>query len=265
MVVKIGTSTIAHQTGRLNIRRMELLCKILADLKNAGHEVLVVSSGAIGMGAGKLRLPGRPEDLPTKQAAAAVGQCEMMYTYDRLFALYSHTTAQVLLTAEDIRHKTRRNNVEATLFRLLALGAVPVINENDTVATEEIEAGIIGENDTLSAEVAIIARADLLVLLSDIPGLFTDDPNTNPGARLIPTVTEVTEEMLAHAGGAGSRFGTGGMYTKLLAARALQPHGIDMIITNGQRPECLYDAAAGLPVGTRFNFGSGARNEGKQG
>ncbi len=254
IVVKIGTSTIAHPTGQLNIRRVELLCKTLADLKNAGHQVLVVSSGAIGMGVGKLRLPGRPDDLPTKQAAAAVGQSEMMYTYDRLFSKYAHTVAQVLLTAEDINNGTRRKNVEATLFRLLELGAIPVINENDTVATVEIEAGVIGENDTLSAEVAVIAAADTLVLLSDIPGLFTADPHKDPSAKLIPLVTEITGEMMAGAGGAGSGLGTGGMYTKLLAAQMLQPHGIDMVITNGQNPECLYEVAAGVPVGTRFKF-----------
>lgn len=253
-VVKIGTSVIAHETGRLNIRRVELLCKTLADLKNAGHDVLLVSSGAIGMGVGKLRLPGRPQDLPGKQAAAAVGQCEMMYTYDRLFSKYSHTVGQVLLTAEDIRNDTRRHNVEATLFRLLELGAIPVINENDTVATVEIEAGVIGENDTLSAEVAISAKAELLVLLSDIPGLFTADPRKDANAKMIPVVTEITDELMARAGGAGTGLATGGMQTKLNAAKLLQPHGIDMVITNGQNPECLYEVVAGLPVGTRFAF-----------
>ena len=254
VVIKIGTSTITHSTGQLNIRRVELLCKVLADLKNAGHEVLVVSSGAIGMGAGKLHLPSKPEDIPTRQAAAAVGQCELMYTYDRLFSKYGHTVGQMLLTADDISHETRRHNVEATLFRLLELGAIPIINENDTVATAEIEGGEIGDNDTLSAEVAISAKADLLVLLTDIPGLFTCDPRQDENARLIPLVTSVTDEMLACAGGAGSGLGTGGMATKLQAAKLLEPQGIDMVITNGQNPECLYEVVAGRSIGTRFTF-----------
>jgi glutamate 5-kinase len=181
-----------------------------------------------------------------------------MYTYDRMFSKYGHTVGQVLLTAEDIRHEVRRHNVEATLFRLLELGAIPVINENDTVATEEIEAGVIGENDTLSAEVAVSVQADLLVLLTDIPGLFTADPRTDDTARLIPLVTELTDEMFAAAGGAGSGFATGGMRTKLLAAQVVQKHGIDMVITNGQNPECLYEVVAGAPVGTRFAFGDKA-------
>ena len=254
VVIKIGTSTVAHTTGQLNIRRVELLCKTVADLKNAGHEVLLVSSGAIGMGVGKLHLPGRPEDIPTRQAAAAVGQCEMMYTYDRLFVQYNHTVGQILLTAEDLKHDTLRHNVEATLFRLLELGVIPIINENDSVATAELEGGGIGDNDTLSAEVTVLARAELLVLLTDIPGLFTADPRHSEGARLIPLVTEVTEAMMEAAGGAGSSLASGGMRTKLEAARMLQPHGIDMVITNGQNPESLYEVLAGRNVGTRFAF-----------
>lgn len=254
VVIKLGTSTVAHATGQLNIRMVELLCKTLADIKNAGHQVLVVSSGAIGMGVGKLHLPGRPEDVPTRQAAAAVGQCELMYTYDRLFSKYNHTVGQMLLTADDIQHPERRQNVEATLFRLLELGAIPIINENDTVATAEIEGGVIGDNDTLSAEVAIIAKADLLVLLTDIPGLFTADPRQNEGAKLIPKVTEITDELRQLAGEAGSGLGTGGMRTKLQAAEMLEPHAIDMVITNGKNPESLYDVLAGMPVGTRFCF-----------
>lgn len=255
VVVKLGTSTVTHHTGQLNIRRVELLCKTLADLKNAGHEVLLVSSGAIGMGVGKLHLPGRPEDVPTRQAAAAVGQCELMYTYDRLFSKYGHTVGQMLLTAEDIAHKDRRKNVEATLFRLLELGAIPIINENDTVATAEIEGGEIGDNDTLSAEVAVSAKANLLVLLTDIPGLFTEDPRKNGDAKLIPLVTELTDELFSCAGGTGTQLASGGMRTKLEAAKILQKHKIDMVITNGQNPESLYEIVAGMPVGTRFKFG----------
>ena len=254
VVVKLGTSTVTHSTGQLNIRRVELLCKILSDLKNAGHQILVVSSGAIGMGVGKLHLSGRPDDIPGRQAAASVGQCELMYTYDRLFSKYNHTVGQLLLTADDINHTDRRKNVEATIFRLLDLGAIPIINENDSVATAEIEGGEIGDNDTLSAEVSIISKAELLVLLTDIPGLFTADPRKNKDAKLIPMVTEITEEMLLAAGDAGSGFATGGMRTKLAAAQMLQKENIDMVITNGQNPECLYEVVAGVPVGTRFSF-----------
>lgn len=257
VVIKIGTSTIAHATGQLNIRRVELLCKTLADLKNAGHEVLVVSSGAIGMGVGKLHLASRPDDIPTRQAAAAVGQCEMMYIYDSLFSKYNHTVGQILLTAEDIYHETRQQNLEATLFRLLELGAIPIINENDSVATAEIEGGEIGDNDTLSAHVAVFAKADLLVLLTDIDGLYTADPKKKKGAQLIPVVTDITGEILSLAGGAGSGLATGGMKTKLMAAQILQRHGIDMVITNGQCPECLYDIVEGKQTGTRFSFSKG--------
>lgn len=254
VVIKIGTSTITHATGQLNIRRVELLCKTLADLKNAGHELIMVSSGAIAMGVGKLRLSTRPEDIPGRQAAAAVGQCELMYTYDRLFSKYHHAVGQILLTAEDLRHNARRSNLEATLCRLMEWGSIPIINENDSVATAELEGGVIGDNDTLSADVAIFAKADLLVLLTDIPGLFTADPRREENARLIPLVTEITDELLARAGGAGTGFATGGMQTKLAAAQMLAPHHIDMVITNGQNPECLYDVLAGRPVGTRFAF-----------
>jgi len=252
-VVKIGTSTLAHAGGRLNIRRVELLCKVLSDIKNAGHQVVLVSSGAIGMGTGKLGLPGRPEDMPGKQAAAAVGQCELMYTYDRLFSQYSHVVAQILLTAEDIYHSVRSSHVHDTLERLLQWNVLPIINENDVVATDEI--GIqttIGENDTLSAIVARLLNADLLVLLSDIDGLYTADPRKHTDAALIPQVEELTPQILALAEGAGSALGSGGMATKLKAAKIVMDAGIDMIIANGEHPEILYDMMDGKAVGTRF-------------
>ncbi len=249
IVVKVGTSTLAHATGRLNIRHVEELVKVLSDLKNAGHQIILVSSGAIGMGVGKLNLPGKPADMPTKQAAAAVGQCELMYTYDRLFLQYSHTVAQVLLTGEDVDHPERRENFENTMERLLELGALPVINENDTIATAEIK---VGDNDTLGAIVACCVKADLLVLLSDIEGLYTADPRKNPEAKLIPVVEEVTPEIEALAGGVGSSLGTGGMATKLRAAKMVTAQGCDMVITNGEYPQRLYDIAQGKDVGTRF-------------
>ena len=249
IVVKVGTSTLAHSTGRMNIRHVEDLVKVLSDLKNAGHEMILVSSGAIGMGVGKLNLPGKPSDMPTKQAAAAVGQCELMYTYDRLFLQYNHTVAQILLTGEDLEHSERRENFENTMERLLELGSLPIINENDTVATAEIK---VGDNDTLGAIVARCVKADLLVLLSDIEGLYTADPRKDPSAKLIPVVEEVTPEIEALAGGVGSGLATGGMATKLRAAKMVAEVGCDMIITNGEHPEVLYDIAEGKAVGTRF-------------
>ena len=249
IVIKVGTSTLAHSTGLMNVRRVESLCSVLSDLKNAGHEVVLVSSGAIGMGIGKLSLGGRPSDIPTKQAAAAVGQCELMYTYDRLFSTYNHTVAQILVTAEDIAHEERKKNFENTLFRLLELHALPIINENDTVATREI---VIGDNDTLGAVVATAIHADLLVLLSDIDGLYTADPHTHNDAQLLPTVEEITAEIEAMTGGAGSALGTGGMATKLHAAHIATEGGVEMVIANGRDPAILYDIVEGKPVGTHF-------------
>lgn len=253
IVIKVGTSTLAHAGGRLNIRRVELLCKVLSDMKNAGCEIVLVSSGAIGMGVGKLGLVGRPEDMPGKQAAAAVGQCELMYTYDNLFAQYNHTVAQILLTADDIQDNRRRSYVHDTLDRLLSWGVLPVVNENDAVAIDEI--GIhttIGENDSLSAIVAKLVSADLLVLLSDINGLYTADPRIDPNATLIPQVDAITPEILSLAGGTGSALGSGGMATKLKAAQLATAAGIDMIIANGEDPEALYALLEGRNIGTRF-------------
>ena len=249
IVVKLGTSTLTHATGKLNIRRVELLCKVMSDLKNAGHELILVSSGAIAMGVGKLNMTRKPSDIPTKQALAAVGQCELMYIYDKLFSEYHHTVAQVLLTGADVEDQHRRMNFQNTLFRLLELGVLPVINENDTVATAEIK---VGDNDTLGGIVACSVGADLLVLLSDIEGLYTADPRKDPSARLIPTVEAVTPEIEALAGGKGSDLATGGMETKLRAAKMVTAQGCDMVITNGEHPERLYDIAEGKAVGTRF-------------
>lgn len=254
-VVKIGTSTLAHATGRLNIKRIEQLCKVLSDLKNAGHEIILVSSGAIGMGVGKLGLPARPRDVAGKQAAAAVGQCELMYTYDKLFSEYNHTVAQILLTADDLRHDDRHQNFENTMSRLLELSVLPIINENDTVATEEIE---IGDNDTLAAIVAQSIKADLLILLSDIDGLYTADPHKNADAQLISDVYALDEQIMALGGSAGSSLGTGGMATKLRAAQIATGAGCDMVIANGADPEALYSILDGKAVGTRFHASKGA-------
>lgn len=249
IAVKVGTSTLAHSTGHLNIRHVESLCKVLSDLKNAGNEIILVTSGAIGMGVGKLSLKERPSDMPTKQAAAAVGQCELMYTYDKLFSEYNHTVAQLLITAPDIEDSVRGENFRNTILRLLELDALPIINENDTVATEEIA---VGDNDTLSALVAKSCDADLLVLLSDIDGLYTADPRTDENAALIDEVTAITPEIIAIAGGKGSDLGTGGMATKIHAAQICMDAGIDMIIANGAEPDVLYDITEGKKTGTKF-------------
>ena len=249
IVVKIGTSTLAYATGQLNIRRVEALCKTMSDIRNAGHELILVSSGAIGMGVGKLGLRERPRDIPTKQAAAAVGQCELMYIYDKLFSEYHHTVAQLLITADNLTNETRHLNFTNTLTRLLELGVVPVINENDTVATEEI---VIGDNDTLAARVAQSVGAQLLILLSDIDGLYTADPHTDPKAKLLPVVRRVDEDIKKLAGVSSTTQGTGGMVTKLRAAEICMDCGCEMVIANGNNPAALYDIVEGKPVGTRF-------------
>ena len=252
IVVKIGTSTLAHASGHLNIRRVEHLCKVLSDIKNSGHQLIMVSSGAIGMGVGKMGLRERPRDIPTKQAAAAVGQCELMYIYDKLFGEYHHTVAQLLITGDDIRCEKRHLNFNNTLNRLLELGVLPIINENDTIATDEI---VIGDNDTLAAIVAESVHADLLILLSDIDGLYTADPHHDPNARLIPRVTKVDAEIMALAGVSSTKLGTGGMVTKLRAAEICLNCGSNMIIANGQNPDLLYDILDGKQVGTLFSEG----------
>ena len=249
IVVKIGTSTLAHPTGHLNIRRVEQLCKTMSDIKNAGHEVILVSSGAIGMGVGKLGLRERPKDIPTKQAAAAVGQCELMYTYDKLFSEYHHTVAQLLITGDDTKNAKRHQNFTNTLNRLLQLGALPIINENDTVATDEI---VIGDNDTLAAIVAQSIHADLLILLSDIDGLYTADPHKDPNAVLLHKVTKIDDTILNLAGVSSTTQGTGGMVTKLHAAQICLSCGCDMVIANGRTTTNLYDILDGKDVGTRF-------------
>ena len=250
IVIKIGTSTLAHPTGHLNIRRVEQLCKIMSDIKNAGHELILVSSGAIGMGVGKLGLRERPKDIPSKQAAAAVGQCELMYVYDKLFSEYHHTVAQLLITGDDTTNDTRRFNFTNTLNRLLELGALPVINENATVATDEI---VIGDNDTLAAIVARSVHADMLILLSDIDGLYTADPHTHPEAALLHHVARVDDHIREIAGISSSTQGTGGMVTKLHAADICLGCGCKMVIANGNNPGNLYDILEGKAVGTTFS------------
>lgn len=250
VVVKLGSSTLTHRTGRLNIRRVEQLVKNIADLHNAGHEIIIVSSGSIALGVAKLGLMERPKDTPSRQACAAVGQCELMYLYDKLFSDYGLTVAQVLLT-KYILIEDRRINVQNALERLIQQGVIPIVNENDTVAIDELELEV-GENDSLAATVASIAHADLLVIMSDIDGLYDSDPRQNENAELIPVVEEITDEIRALAGGAGTKLGTGGMITKINAAEIAVNSGIDMIILNGKNPDNLYYLFENGDLGTLF-------------
>lgn len=249
LVIKVGTSTLTHASGRIDIRHVESLVKTVSDLKNAGHELIMVSSGAIAMGVAKLGFASRPADMPSKQAAAAVGQCELMYRYDKLFGEYNHTVAQVLITADDVKNAARQAHFRNTVFRLIELGAIPIINENDTVSTDEIS---VGDNDTLAATVAVGINADMLVLLSDIAGLYTSDPRTDSAAEIIPRVEKIDASIYAAAGGAGSARGTGGMATKIKAAEICTAGGIDMVIADGSSPDVLYRIADGESVGTLF-------------
>ena len=248
IVIKIGSSTLTHATGRLNIRRMENLVKIIADIQNSGKQIALVSSGSIALGRSKLGMSERPKETRLKQACAAVGQCELMYMYDKLFGQYNLTVAQLLLTKYSIEGP-HKDNIINTMEELLSRGIIPVINENDTVAIDELELEI-GQNDSLGAYAAIIANADLLIILSDIDGFYDSDPSSNPNARLIPVVHEITDELRSLAGGAVSGLGTGGMITKLDAAEIAMKGGIDMVILNGRNPAKLYDLFDGEQVGT---------------
>ena len=251
IVIKLGTSTLTHKTGKLNIRRMTNLTRVLADLQNAGHEIILVSSGAVGLGTGKLNLKQRPKDTPGKQAAAAVGQCELMHIYDEMFSKYSITVAQILLTKTIISTPDRKDNVRNAIDALTELGVIPIVNENDTVAIDELELEI-GENDSLSAIVAAISGAEALIILSDIDGLYSEDPHQNQDAKIISVVNEIDEHIEEIAGGAGSPFGSGGMATKINAARIATSAGVDMIIMNGRNPEDLYRLFDGEEIGTYF-------------
>ena len=249
IVVKVGTSTLAYPTGRLNIQRMERLCKTLSDLKNAGHEIILVSSGAIAMGFGKLNLFERPKDMPGKQASAAVGQCELMFMYDKLFSEYGNTIGQLLITRSDFESDERRANLSNSFEKLFEFGAIPVINENDSIAVEEI---VFGDNDTLSAMVAKLVNADALIILSDIDGLYSGNPREDENAYLIPVVEEISDELMAIADTKGSTRGTGGMVTKLHAAQIATEAGIDTVVMNGAQPEDIYRLLDGRQTGTYF-------------
>lgn len=250
IVIKVGTSTLTHKTGRLNIRRMEKLVKVISDIQNSGRQVTLVSSGAIGLGMGKMGMQNRPDETPLKQACAAVGQCELMYIYDKLFGNYNITVAQILLT-KYILDTPRKNNVVNTFEQLFARGVIPVVNENDTVAIDELEFEF-GENDTLAAHVAQFSNSDMLIILSDIDGFYDANPKIDPNAKLIPMVTEINDDIRKLAGDAVSGLGTGGMITKINAAEMAMNAGIDMAILNGRNPDILYDLFDGKQVGTIF-------------
>ena len=254
IVIKLGTSTLAHKTGKLNIRRMTNLVRVISDLHNSGREIIMVSSGAVGLGAGKLGLPEKPKDTKMKQAVAAIGQCELMHVYDDMFAKYSVTVAQILLTKAIIDNPSHCANFKVATETLVKMGVIPIVNENDTIAIDELELEI-GENDSLSALVAELSGADLLLILSDIDALYTDDPRSNPDAEPIRVVERITPEIEAMAGGAGSSLGTGGMSTKINAAKIAAEAGIDMVIMNGKDPEMLYDLFEDKEIGTLFKAG----------
>ncbi len=249
LVVKVGTSTLTYDTGKTNIRRMQKLVSVLSDIVNSGIEVALVTSGAIGVGVGKLGLKERPSDISGRQAAATVGQCELMFMYDKLFGEYGHTVGQLLITKSDVDSEERRKNLVNTFEKLFDYGAVPIVNENDSVAVDEI---VYGDNDSLSAIVAKLVNADALIILTDIDGLYDDNPNENEDAKLISQVDEITDELIAVAGGHGSRFSTGGMVTKLHAAQIAMDAGIDTIVMNGAAPENIYKALDGKQIGTFF-------------
>lgn len=249
IVVKVGTSTLTYSTGRIHLRRIELLTRTLADLCHEGREIILVSSGAVGVGMGKLGLAEKPKTIREKQATSAIGQSELMSIYGKLFGEYGCDVAQILLTKNVIENEQRKKNTITTLNTLLEWGVVPIVNENDAISADELE---FGDNDNLSAMVAKLINADLLIILSDIDGLYNADPHHSSGAALISEIDEVTEDLFTIAGSSGSNRGTGGMVTKLMAAKTVTEAGINMIITNGQRPAVIYDILEGKQVGTLF-------------
>jgi len=253
IVVKVGTSTITYENGKINHGNIDKLCRAIADLMNRGKEVLLVTSGAIGVGVGFLNLSERPTDVRDKQALAAVGQCELMNAYTRSFAEYSYMCGQILLTKDDILDRLTKSNITNTIEALIEKKIIPVINENDSVSTAEIlHNGTFGDNDTLSADVACLTNADLLIILSDIDGLYDDDPNKNPDANRISYVEKITEEMVEAAGAPGSKLGTGGMATKITAMKKVMEHGICGVIAQGSTPQILEQILDQENIGTFF-------------
>lgn len=253
IVVKVGTSTLTYDNGKINLTRIEKLARVLSDIQNSGKEVVLVSSGAIGVGVSKLKLKEKPQSIREKQAVAAVGQCELMHIYSKFFGEYGHVVGQVLLTRDVVEDDHIRENVCNTFETLLEKGIVPIVNENDTVSIDEIENIVrFGDNDNLSAIVAGLVNADLLVILSDIDGFYDSDPRKNPDSKMLKIVEEVTAELEDCAGGAGSNLGTGGMITKLTAAKTATTKGVSMVLANGSNPSILLDIIDGQDIGTLF-------------
>lgn len=261
VVIKVGTSTITHENGRLDLRRLSGISRVICDLVNSGKEVILVSSGAIGVGLGKLGLdPARPDDISKRQALASIGQCELMFIYDKLFGEYNHIVSQVLLTSDVFDDELRKTNAENTFAQLLTLGIIPIVNENDTVATDELEGANIGDNDTLSAYVAKMTGADLLILITDTDGLYSSDPSQAKAGEephIINEVTEITPDIVGLAGEPRSSFGTGGMATKITAAEIAGEAGIPCAIVSGHDPNNLYRLFDGEEIGTFFTCGTG--------
>ena len=247
VVVKIGTSSLTFANGKMNFQRIEKLVRVLSDIKNSGKNVVLVSSGAIGVGVSKLNLPERPTSVQQKQATAAVGQCQLMSIYDKFFSEYNQIVSQILLTKFVIDNEKSRSNAVNTFKTLLEMGVIPIVNENDVISTEEIE---FGDNDTLSAYVAELVHADLLIIMTDIDGCYDKNPKTNPDATLIREIYSITDELKENAGGAGTRLGTGGMVTKLLAAEIAQKSNVNTVIVNGDDPKIIYDIINGEEKGT---------------
>jgi len=249
VVIKVGTSTLTFDNGSLNFRRIEELARAISDIKNSGRNVILVSSGAIGVGVSTIRLDARPKEIPAKQALAAVGQCQLMRIYGKLFGEYNQIVGQVLITKDVVDNNKMYQNAVNTFSRLLEYGVIPIVNENDTISTDEIE---FGDNDTLSAYVAKITGSDLLIILTDIDGLYDKNPNED-GAKFVEEVTEITDEIKQSAGSAGSDRGVGGMKTKIMAAEIAAEAGIKTIIMSGENPKKIYDALGGENIGTFFN------------
>lgn len=257
IVVKVGTSTLTYENGKANLRRMEKLCKVLSDLHNSGKQIILVSSGAIGVGMGKLNLKERPSETKGKQAVAAVGQCELMFLYDKLFGEYNNFVAQILLTRDIVINEHSKQNVVNTFQTLLEMGIIPIVNENDTVAIDELVGKNFGDNDNLSAIVADLVGADLLIILTDIDGLYDKDPRKNDDAVKIPIVTNIDDSIREMAGGSGSNRGTGGMATKIIAASAATGAGINCCVMSGNNPENIYKLIDGEQIGTMFTAKEG--------
>lgn len=253
IVVKVGTSTLTYENGQINLGRIEKLTRVLSDVANSGKEVTLVTSGAVGVGVGKLKLKEKPTNIREIQALASIGQCELMNIYSKFFGEYSHTVGQILLTRDVIEDEHIKENVCSTFELLLKKGIIPIVNENDSVSIDELENIVkFGDNDNLSAIVSVLINADLLIILSDIDGFYDSNPKEDKNAKLIKQIDEITDEIESAAGGAGSDLGTGGMATKIMAAQKATKAGVNLILANGENPSIISEILSGEEVGTLF-------------